>query len=309
MKYAVSSAFCQTRKFGSFKNQVQKMKEAEIKSRHHYVWAHYLKRWGNGTSDVYYSTKRLKVAHDSVKAIAFDFHFYRSTKLSQFDIEVIKGFSKPSPPELRGLHEQALNKFLEVQATKELYESLGLKIPEVESAFEAANANSLENMHAAIEFDALPIIDQLANGNLEILKDTKHAIVFFNFFGHQVTRTKSFKDKAILILSRNTELEKAVAESMENAWWFLSYMYGLNLGKSLFESRNLSRVSLLKNNTTIPFITADQPIINVHKCVLEDEITPPEQGDFFILYRLLWVLSFLTLIALRAEFLKLTKQL
>lgn len=283
------------------------MKKAEIKSRHHYVWAHYLKRWGNGTSKVYYSTKRLKVAHDSVKAIAFDFHFYRLTKLSKFDVDVIKIFSKPSPSKLRTLHEEALNKFLEVQATQELYESRGLKIPEIESAFEAANANLIENMHSAIELHARPVIDELANGNLEILKDTKNAIAFFNFFGHQVTRTKSFKDKSILVLTRNTELEKEVAKSMENAWWFLSYMFGLNLGKSFFESRNLSRVSLLKNNTTIPFITADQPIINVHKCVLEDEIIPPEQGDFFILYRLLWALSFLTLIALRAELLKLTK--
>jgi hypothetical protein len=82
------------------------MKEAEIKSRHHYVWAHYLKRWGNGTDQVYYSTKKLKIRKDSVKSFAFDFHFYASTKLSEFDIEVIKGFSKFSPPMLQELHAQ-----------------------------------------------------------------------------------------------------------------------------------------------------------------------------------------------------------
>jgi hypothetical protein len=180
-----------------------------------------------------------------------------------------------------GSRSQALNQFLSVQAANEIYDSFAVKNPEIEREFEAAKSNSLENMHTRIEVSARPVIDELAIGNLEVLKDTKNAIKFFNFFGHQATRTKSFRDKILLVLRRDSELEKAVAKSMEHSWWFLSYLYGLNMGKSFFETRNQARVSLLKNNTEIPFITADQPIINVHHCVSLDKLVPPEQGDFF----------------------------
>lgn len=257
------------------------MKNSEIKNRHHYVWAHYLKSWGNGTKNVHYSSKKLKISHDSVKSIAFDFHFYKLTKLSKFDVEVITGFSKRSTDDLHKLHMQALNQFLALQNAENAYLSLGVRIPTVENEFEGAKANILEDIHTSIELSARPIIDELIKGNFEILDEVTNAVSFFNFFGHQATRTKSFKDKVILVLNRNSELEKKVANSMDNSWWFLSYLYGSNLGTSFFSLRQQARVSLLKNNTEIPFITADQPIINVHKSVLETVIQSPEAGDFY----------------------------
>lgn len=61
-------------------------KSLEAKRRHHYVWAKYLTRWGNGTDKVFYTTKNGKFAHDSVRAIAVDNYFYKVTTLSDRQI-------------------------------------------------------------------------------------------------------------------------------------------------------------------------------------------------------------------------------
>ncbi|WP_387465702.1 hypothetical protein [Photorhabdus sp. RM323S] len=74
-------------------------KDLKAKKRHHYVWAKYLTRWGNGTNNVFYTTKTGKIAHDSVRAIAADNYFYKTTVLTRKHVEVIEGFfpTKPRP--------------------------------------------------------------------------------------------------------------------------------------------------------------------------------------------------------------------
>lgn len=146
---------------------------------------------------------------------------------------------------------------------------------------EVAQCNELEGIHTEIELRARKVTDALTMGNLEILNDSSEALNFFQFLGHQITRTKSFKDKAILGLKRDSDLEKAAAISMENSWWILSFMWGINVGTSLFNTRKAARISLLRNSTETPFIAGDQPIVNVHSSVSEDEIKAPEYGDFF----------------------------
>ena len=72
-------------------------KNLEAKKRHHYVWAKYLTRWGKGTKNVFYTTKTGKIAYDSVRAIAADNYFYKTTMLTSKHVEVIKSFSRQVP--------------------------------------------------------------------------------------------------------------------------------------------------------------------------------------------------------------------
>ncbi|WP_387465700.1 DUF4238 domain-containing protein [Photorhabdus sp. RM323S] len=68
---------------------------------------------------------------------------------------------------------------------------------------------------------------------------------------------------------------------MAHAWWFLSYIFGMNIGFSLYSSRHDARHALLVNDTEFPFIASDQPVVNVHSCVSETEFTAPELADFY----------------------------
>ncbi|WP_034303632.1 DUF4238 domain-containing protein [Herbaspirillum sp. RV1423] len=256
-------------------------KHLEAKKRHHYVWAEYLTRWGNGTKNVFYTTKTGKIAWDSVRAIVADDYFYKTTTLTDRHVEIIKGFSRPGNSRLHQQNMSFLDDFLRIQQAEALYLKSGIKNSEIELSLHVMSCNALENLHAAHERSASPVLTELAGENLDVLQDQQRMIQFMMFLGHQISRTKTWRDSLIKVLFRRTPLEIEVADAMEHAWWFLSYMYGTKLGFSLYTDRHNARHALLINDTTVPFITSDQPIVNVHSCVSETEFGAPEHADFY----------------------------
>ncbi|WP_449124087.1 DUF4238 domain-containing protein [Pseudomonas viridiflava] len=255
-------------------------KDLEAKKRHHYVWAKYLTRWGSGTNKVFYTTKTGKIAHDSVRAIAADNYFYKITSLTNMQVEVIKGFSRKSPDHLHQQHVSYLNDFLRMQHAEAIYES-GVQNQEAELHLHAMKCNLLENLHASHEKEALTVLSSLADEQLDVLQDGQHMIEFMMFFGHQISRTKPFRDGVIQAQPRRNALEIEVADAMAHAWWFLSYMFGMSIRFNLYASRQNDRHALLVNETNVPFITSDHPIVNVHPCVSETEFVAPEHADFY----------------------------
>ncbi|MFS2114003.1 DUF4238 domain-containing protein [Herbaspirillum frisingense] len=255
--------------------------QIEIKRRHHYVWAQYLTRWGAGTKKVFYTTSTGKIACDSVRSLAVDDYFYKTTKLNALHVRVIQTISKNSPENLQQLHMSLLSDFLKIQDAETLYRRRGVSNQEVDQSIHALSCNTLENLHADHEKRARPILDGLATGSLDVLQSEENMLAFLAFFAHQVFRTKTLRDNAVRAFSRGTTQERHVADAIEHAWWFISYMSGINLGFSLYQDRQVSRHTLLVNDTKVPFITSDQPIVNVHECVSETEFSPPKYSDFY----------------------------
>lgn len=256
-------------------------KDLQAKKRHHYVWAKYLTRWGGGTKNVFYTTKTGKIAHDSVLAIVADDYFYKSTKLTRRDVQIIKSFSQKSPDQLHHQHMSYLDDFLKVQQLERIYHESCIKHQETEQRLHVLKCNLLENLHASHEKKALPVLAALADEQLCILQDEQHMIEFMMFFGHQISRTKPFRDSVVQAHPRRTTLEIEVADSLAHAWWFMSYMFGMNIGFSLYVSRNEDIHALLVNNTSVPFITSDNPVVNVHPCISETGFAAPEHADFY----------------------------
>lgn len=256
-------------------------KYLEIKKRHHYVWANYLARWGQGTKNVFYTTSKGKIAHDSVRSIVVDDYFYRITKLSDRHAAIIKGFSRHSPDHLHQQHMSLLRDFLDIQKSEKLYRQYGRKDQEVERHLEAMECNLIENLHSSHENTALPVLAALAAQNLDILNDQRRMAEFMMFIGQQFCRTKPFRDNALRALNRRSPLESEVADAMSHSWWFLSYIYGMNLGWSLYAERHQATHALLINTTAVPFITSDHPVVNVHSCVSETDLSAPEKSDFY----------------------------
>ena len=256
-------------------------KHLEVKKRHHYVWAAYLARWSSGTKNVFYTTKTGKFAHDSVRAIVVDDYFYKITTLTNWHIKVIQNFSQNCHDHLHQQHMSFLHEFLKVQRAEAIFRKSGIRNQEAELHFHAMNCNLLENLHAGHEKMALPVLEALANENFDVLQDDLHMSGFMAFFGHQISRTKPFRDGAIQVLSRSNAFEIEVALAMEHAWWFLSYIFGMNIGCNLYSGRHIARHALLINDTRVPFITSDQPIVNVHSCVSETVFAAPKYADLY----------------------------
>ena len=253
-------------------------KQLELKRENHYVWANYLKNWSLNNSDVWYTTKKLKIAHDSVKAIAKEKDLYRYQYITEQHLKLILFISKQSPEELQKHHKLYLAPFLQLQAAESIYKKSGKRNEKVLSHIEAFKSNTIENLHTAHEKGVDVVLKSLQSCDLTVLDDIQNMCKFMSYWGHQIARTKPFRDK-IIAGQANQELQKIYKES----WWFISYMFGMNLGKSFFETRKIDKHCLLINETNEDFITSDHPIINVHEAINENDMAVPseDEADFF----------------------------
>lgn len=253
-------------------------KDLQAKRKHHYVWANYLLRWSANRRDLFCVTSRGNIDRTSVRGLVVEKDFYQLTSLEQKHIDAILMLSSQSPTKLQEQHQSYLEYFLKVQKLEYAYRRSSNQSSESEQAILAAKSNLLENLHTAHESSSAHILEELAQGNIEVLKNDQNMISFTMYLGHQIARTKNFKVRCITGMKRNNP---ELGEIMEHAWWFFSYMFGMNIGLSLYSSRLNENHTLLKNSTSSNFITSDQPVINVHSCVNDNEFKPPESMDVY----------------------------
>lgn len=267
--------------------QEQPLKKAhQLKKEHHYVWANYLRNWAIGDikNNVWFKKAKGGFAYDSVKMVAKEKYFYQIKPLTKDHVKIIRMISSES--QLHKQNMELLQKFLLIQKMEEFYQTSGKKSVETEKEIEAHKHNTLENLHTAYESSAGKTISLLINRDLSCLDDMKQLTAFCNYLGHQFARTKPFRDIALLVMSKDdSEQAKLVHRISTECWWFISHMLGQNLGYLMFVSRKEDNYCLLLNETTQPFITSDNPVINVHKGLTND-MTPPEDDQLDLYYPL-----------------------
>jgi len=261
-------------------------KSLQAKKNHHYVWAHYLARWSDDGKNVWHTTPTGKTILDSVKAFAKEDYFYESKELTPNHIHIIKYLSSLSPKNIQELHEAFLSDFLIVQKLGAVYRARGLRDHEADQALHALRCNMMENLHSSHEKEARTVVDVLVSGEISILAKSDNLIKFVAFFGHQVSRTKSFKEAFSSTFPEASKMGSdaiQIHKLIQDCWWFVSYMFGVNIGWNLYASRSSDSHCLLINDTKTGFITSDQPVINVHPNLEEGEVVPPADDtcDFF----------------------------
>lgn len=253
-------------------------KELQTKRKHHHVWANYLLKWSTNNRDLFCVTSKGNIDFTSVRGVVMEKDFYQKTELEQEHINTILMFSSQSPITLQEQHNNYLGDFLKIQQLEKAFNNTNIQCEETNQVILAAKCNLLENLHTRHENDAAPILEELAKGNIAVLDNDKEMLSFSMFLGHQITRTKNFKVCCITGVSNNNP---KLGKIMEHSWWFFSYMFGMNMGQSLYLARHTENQTLLLNNTNTDFITSDQPAINVHSCIKDEEFHAPESMDLF----------------------------
>lgn len=246
-----------------------------VKKNHHFVWANYLARWSSNGRDVFYSTSSGKAALDSVKGLARERHFYKVRDLTHRQVALLYAFARKSDDSLYRIHAGLLEHVLEVQTLERRYRATGHASKAAEQAFEALRSNVIEDLHTGHELRAREVLDALSEGKLDALSNENAMMAFTSFLGHQITRTKGFKEASLAAMS-GTDIGEEVS-NFENIWWMLSYMFGTNIARSLYFGRRVATHTLLINNSSIPFTTSDQPVINIK----EDFSIHDEGADFY----------------------------
>ncbi|MBH0089141.1 DUF4238 domain-containing protein [Pseudoalteromonas sp. NSLLW218] len=255
-------------------------KKLEVKQKHHYIWANYMKHWSTNGRDIYYTKKKGGVALDSIKSVAMEKYFYRVNTLTEKHVYLIeKLIAMSNDMELKKHHEKVLKSYLDTQKMYKYYTSLDIESEYGDKLFNAAKNNSIEDRHSQLERDALSVSNKLRNLDVNTLKNIDQMTDFLLFLGHQLTRTKAFKETFIKSFAKNCDPQ--IAELMEESWWFISFLYGTNLGKSLCINRSYCYQSILENNTSIPFITADAPVVNIHPRLDMDTSPLKHETEYF----------------------------
>ncbi|TNH43048.1 DUF4238 domain-containing protein [Photorhabdus luminescens] len=71
----------------------------------------------------------------------------------------------------------------------------------------------------------------------------------------------------ILIISDNINGEpiliNKIREFSKNHWWFIHCFFGINLGYDLYTNKSYEK-KIIRNQTSLPFITSDHPVININ---------------------------------------------
>lgn len=258
-------------------------KKILVKRRHHYVWAHYLRSWDEG-GGVFYVTPKGNVAQSNANGLSFEDGFYKISTLDDRDVEYLSGWIEKSAVGLKKLHEDFLGDFI-------IRSRLAEKANESKSSSEMLTAgaalefNALEDVHTNFERGALNVLNDLSAGHFKSLDNDRNMLDFCCYLGHQITRTKFFRErtlKAVLENIPDTPKGKFYAHLSKKNWWYVNFMLGLNSGWAFYSSRKDSHKVAIVNNTLIPFVTSDNPVINMHSSI--DSLQPGEAPVYMDLY-------------------------
>lgn len=242
------------------------MKIFEKKTKHHYVWAHYLRDWTVDGTNIYYITKKSNIASDSIRGLGLEKDFYKMGMLKESDKELIALFTKNCNETVKKLHWNFVNIIFEMQKmasllSPEVNARLGINLQDI------IQSNAFENYLSKQESSAIKILSELKKGNLHSLDDKGTYYGFCYFLGHQFSRTQKMKNLLILALDKipvQTHIRARLRDFYNRNWWFMCSFMATNLSydMSLSSSR---KVILLENKSSIDFITSDQPVINLNQ--------------------------------------------
>lgn len=242
-------------------------RSGEIKRNHHYVWAHYLRAWASN-NNIWHLGPSGAVSYNSIKGLSKEEGYNNVIALTEEDVDFLKRWPTHDSPSLKDFHKRQIAYFGLVsklinchvgQEDSSKYEDLCRISKEAESNF-------FEETHTAIELLARPILDQLVAGDATCLEDKKNSTNFCNFLAHQLFRTRKIRDR---IFAEHEKLKPKNAQEVHymrlfrKNWWLLSFMNGSGFGYGLVKGWEKSKRVFVRNETDLPFITSDCPVINL----------------------------------------------
>lgn len=227
------------------------------KDRQHHVWKAYLRAWATKDRLAVLQAGKIRTAH--INDVAVQRHFYKLNLLSDEEITYIrKIWIEGSAKHLRPMHEKTLQVFaLPPRLRAELTPEMVAANPDHVKELDELIINGEEDYHSNVENEIAPFIERARNGDLSFLDDPKTATLIPYFIALQHFRTatmrergfRSFKDKFGIDLTR--------------CWNIIAHILATNLGFTLYADRRRGPLRLLENGTAVPFITSDQPTVNI----------------------------------------------
>ncbi len=221
--------------------------------RQHHVWRSYLEAWA--TNGKIFCQQGAKIFNSNVINVAVERDFYKLPDLTNKDVLFIRDIMKDSPTSAKEVIENFITMFGMFGRLRASLLKAGRKasLPSLERAIIIGE----ESFHARIESGAKPILDAIRRKDLSFYDDPDLCGKFAHFINLQNLRTKGVQER----LFANTIEQDGI--SLKRVWPVLRQAMAVNAGGRLLLERKIRPLILLENETEIPFITADQPVINL----------------------------------------------
>jgi hypothetical protein len=108
--------------------------------------------------------------------------------------------------------------------------------------------------------------------------DAKASMIFIDYISHQYFRTAKLRNAVLAI-------PNPLPHNMKHTWPIEAFICATNLASSLVRQRREYRIVLLQNKSEVPFITGDQPVINLSGIDAEEvDLYYPLQPDLAMIF-------------------------
>jgi len=237
------------------------------KRNHHHVWQKYLKLWTIGGA--IWCLQNGRIFSTGTPSIGVEKDFYKLHKLTREDIELIKLHLGRGHPRSTKNHADLLNRLMVPFQIAEQ-----VKHPQdrakIDKFVDDYASNVLEDYHASIESSFIPSLESALKGDISFYKDER-CIPFLYYLCTQFMRTKGIKERVI----ERCNADKSA--DLSRVWNVMIHMFAANIGAELFLTRTRRKLVLVHNRTDVPFITGDQPAINLKAT----QPNPPENLSIY----------------------------
>lgn len=217
--------------------------------------------------------------------VAAQNYFYRLNEISPEDAKFIEDLIiKDSPEGLRESHRFLLSAFTlphiakrKLEERKRIIEESGEVVDEDTfresmTYIDQQIIEMNENYHTSIENLFLPILESMKAGALNFFDEPQQKYAFYYGLSVQYARTNHIGGASSNMKKEDFERYMRIAN-------VLTHIMATNVGRSLIGEHEHHRIALLDKTTDSPFVTADQPVINLSASPTNFE--PPAKFELY----------------------------
>lgn len=240
------------------------------KSQQHHVWQEYLRSWANPDGAVF-CLQSGRVFPTGTAVLGVDKNFYKVDALTDTDVALLKllGPTDKQHPAVRKTVERFLGYVLMPTMLERQFPDAQKDAAYVEW-LDTYYTNIVDDHHSILERSFLPLLTQSLCEDISWYQNGVSRIAFYTYIAAQNLRTRRVKSRIIARLRERMGLD------FSRIWNILAVVYAFNSGSSMFGHPELP-LTLVCNQTLVPFVTGDQPVINLDA----DGETGPELLSFF----------------------------
>lgn len=239
----------------------------------HSVARFYLRPWTQNGELFYLNLKSGKIRRCGVRGVANEPLFYRLHELTAAEVELLRNaLIEPFQEPMRTIQQRFLDMHLIPHKLKARAKGTHLD-SSLRASLDEIIANLAESYHSKVESCLKPFIVSMLKGNTSFFLEADKAAAFLYAISVQFTRTNKVKQ------AMNLRLVGKYADcNPERVWSVASHLLAAAAGRSLYRDRQQFKLLVLDNNSGTPFITGDQPIINLDA---PNSKEPPEKLEYF----------------------------